>query len=137
MVGSAVAGAASFVVWSGLVYLLVSGRMSVARAGAAVVSLQVVSSALWGMVAAATRLFRTSLHLSDWRGFLEEVGGHTLRRGTRVPKAPEVVRAEQVSYTYPGAERPSLRAVDFQCRGRLKLNNFNAQTSTACRCSNP
>jgi ATP-binding cassette subfamily B protein len=116
VVGSAVAGAASFVVWAGLVYLLVSGRMSVARAGAAVVSLQVVSSALWGMVAAATRLFRTSLYLSDWRGFLEEAGGHTLRRGTRVPKAPEVVRAEQVSYTYPGAERPSLRAVDFQVR---------------------
>jgi len=66
------------------------------------------------MVAAATRLFRTSLHLSDWRGFLVEVGGHILRRGTRVPKAPEVVRAEQVSYTYPGAQRPSLRAVDFE-----------------------
>ncbi|MHA6763894.1 ABC transporter ATP-binding protein [Streptacidiphilus sp. PAMC 29251] len=116
LVGSAVAGAASFLVWAGLVYLLVSGRMSVAHAGAAVVSLQVVSNALWGMVAAATRLFRTSLYLSDWRAFLTEAGGHSLRRGSGVPAAPEVVRAERVSYTYPGAERPSLRAVDFRVR---------------------
>ena len=116
VLGSSVAGAASFLVWAGLVYLLASGRMSVAHAGAAVVSLQVVSSALWGMVAAATRLFRTSLYLSDWRAFLEEAGGHSLRRGTGAPKAPEVVRAEKAGYTYPGADRPSLRAVDFQVR---------------------
>ena len=116
LLGAAVAGAASFLVWAGLVYLLASGRMSVAHAGAAVVSLQVVSGALWGMVAAATRLFRTSLYLSDWRAFLEEAGGHSLRRGTAVPRTPEVVRAERVTYTYPGARHPSLRAVDFQVR---------------------
>lgn len=115
-VGSAVSGVTTLLLWAGLVLLLVDHRMSVARAGAAVIALQSVSTALWGMVVAASRLYRTGAYLADWRSFLDEVGGYRLARGHATPGDPAVFRAEGTCFTYPGADRPALTGVDFEVR---------------------
>ncbi|WP_377274478.1 ATP-binding cassette domain-containing protein [Peterkaempfera sp. SMS 1(5)a] len=115
-VGSAVSGLTTLLLWAGLVALLIGHQISVARAGAAVIALQSVSTALWGMVVAASRLYRTGAYLADWRSFLNEVGGHRLARGSSVPGDTQMFRAEGVSFSYPGSDGPALSDVDFEVR---------------------
>ncbi|WP_109278701.1 ABC transporter ATP-binding protein [Streptomyces orinoci] len=116
LAGSAAGGAASALVWAALAMLLATGRVSIASAGTAVFALRSVGSALRGMVAYGTRLFRTGLYLDDWAEFIEEAGGHRVRRGTVRPAAPNAVEAEAVGYRYPGADRPALEKVSLTVR---------------------
>jgi len=118
--GSAVAGLSSLLLWATLLGLLVTHRMSPVRAGTAVVALQAVSTALWGLVVAASRLFRTSVYLADWKAYLEETAKHRLVRGSTIPKDVQEFRATKVTFTYPDADRPALDGVDFQVsRGEI------------------
>ncbi|MBT2382982.1 ABC transporter ATP-binding protein [Streptomyces sp. ISL-11] len=116
LLGSLAGGAASGLVWVALVLLLGSGRMSVASAGTAVFALRTVGSSLRGMVGYGTRLFRTGLYLDDWAEFIDEAGGHRLRRGTKVPTAPLAVRAEALTFRYPGTDHPALEKVSLDVR---------------------
>ncbi|WP_406508940.1 ABC transporter ATP-binding protein [Streptomyces sp. NBC_00212] len=116
VLGSLVGGVAAGVVWGALAWLLGSGRMSVASAGTAVFALRTVASSLRGVVGYGTRLFRTGLYLDDWAEFIEEAGGHRMARGKVAPPAPEVVRAESLTYRYPGSERPALEKVTVEVR---------------------
>ncbi|MGW2324410.1 ABC transporter ATP-binding protein [Streptomyces sp. NPDC001700] len=99
--GALTGGFASGLVWASLALLLGSGQMSVASAGTAVFALRTVGASLQGMVGYGTRLFRTGLYLDDWAEFIEEAGGHRMRRGSRVPDVPRVIRAEGLTYAYP------------------------------------
>ncbi|MER7791424.1 ABC transporter ATP-binding protein [Streptomyces sp. NPDC097640] len=116
VLGALAGGAASGLVWAALALLLGSGRMSVASAGTAVFALRTVGSSLRGMVGYGTRLFRTGLYLDDWAEFIEEAGGHRVRRGGRVASAPKVVRAEAVTYRYPESDAPALDEVSVEVR---------------------
>ncbi|MDT0549444.1 ABC transporter ATP-binding protein [Streptomyces lonegramiae] len=116
VLGALAGGAASGLVWAALALLLGSGRMSVASAGTAVFALRTVGSSLRGMVGYGTRLFRTGLYLDDWAEFIEEAGGHRMRRGARVASAPKVVRAEAVTYRYPESDAPALDEVSVEVR---------------------
>ncbi|WP_331766837.1 ATP-binding cassette domain-containing protein [Embleya sp. NBC_00896] len=120
LVGAAVGGLAASLVWGALAYLLSSGRMSVAAAGTAVIALRTVGTALGGLVVSGSRLYSVGLYLDDWARFLDEAGGHAMRRGTLVPEPPVVVRAEQVTYNYPGKATPAVDGVDLEVRkGRI------------------
>ncbi|MFI1329715.1 ABC transporter ATP-binding protein [Streptomyces sp. NPDC020845] len=116
VLGALAGGVASGLVWAALALLLSSGRMSVASAGTAVFALRTVGSSLRGMVGYGTRLFRTGLYLDDWAEFIEEAGGHRMRRGGRIPSAPKVVRAESVTYRYPESDAPALDEVSVEVR---------------------
>ncbi|MGY0062448.1 ABC transporter ATP-binding protein [Streptomyces sp. LZ34] len=116
VLGALAGGVASGLVWAALALLLGSGRMSVASAGTAVFALRTVGSSLRGMVGYGTRLFRTGLYLDDWAEFVEEAGGHRMRRGGRVASAPKVVRAESVTYRYPESDAPALDEVSVEVR---------------------
>lgn len=116
LLGSLAGGVASGLVWVALALLLGSGHMSVASAGTAVFALRTVGSSLRGMVGYGTRLFRTGLYLDDWAEFIEEAGGHRMRRGAEVPASPLAVRAEGLTYCYPGADRPALEKVGLEVR---------------------
>lgn len=116
LVGALAGGVASGMVWAALGLLLESGHMTVASAGTAVFALRTVGSSLRGMVGYGTRLFRTGLYLDDWAEFIEEAGGHRMRRGSWVPQAPLSVKAEALTYCYPGAERPALEKVSLEVR---------------------
>nr|WP_229326251.1 ABC transporter ATP-binding protein [Streptomyces sp. UNOC14_S4] len=116
LLGAAAGGIASGLVWTMLALLLATGHMSVASAGTAVFALRTVGSSLRGMVGYGTRLFRTGLYLDDWAEFIDEAGGHRMRRGGQVPEAPLEVRAEALTYCYPGAGHPALEKVDLTVR---------------------
>jgi len=115
-VGSAVGGLASMLLWVTLVVLLITGRMSPLHAGTAVVALQAVSSALWGLVVAASQLFRISVYLTGWKDYIEEAASHRLTRGSAIPADVREFRVVEVSFTYPGADRPALDNVSFTVR---------------------
>ncbi|MFF4528735.1 ABC transporter ATP-binding protein [Streptomyces sp. NPDC001407] len=114
LLGAVAGGIASGMVWTALALLLESGHMTVASAGTAVFALRTVGSSLRGMVGYGTRLFRTGLYLDDWAEFIEEAGGHRMRRGSRIPEAPLSVRAEGLTYCYPGSEHPALEKVSLE-----------------------
>lgn len=56
------------------------------------------------------------MYLDDWADFIDEAGGHRIDRGPRTPAAPTVVRAENVTFQYPSAERPALHGVSLEVR---------------------
>ncbi|MFD9629427.1 ABC transporter ATP-binding protein [Streptomyces violascens] len=116
VIGALAGGLAAGLVWGALAWLLGSGRMSVASAGTAVFALRTVATSLHGVVGYGTRLFRTGLYLDDWAEFIDEAGGHRMARGTLAPPAPGVVRAESLTYRYPGSERAALEKVTVEVR---------------------
>ncbi len=116
LLGAVVGGLASTLVWAALVVLLATGHMSVASAGTAVFALRTVGSSLRGVVGYGSRLFRTGLYLDDWAEFIEKAGGHRTVRGTRIPGPPLSVKAEALTYRYPGSDRPALEKVSLEVR---------------------
>ncbi|MGK5546369.1 ABC transporter ATP-binding protein [Streptomyces sp. URMC 127] len=116
LAGAVAGGIASGLVWAALALLLGTGHMSLASAGTAVFALRSVGSSLRGMVGYGARLFRTGLYLDDWAEFIDEAGGHRMQRGTRAPAAPLAVRAESLTFCYPGSDRPALQDVSLEVR---------------------
>ncbi|WP_425506614.1 ABC transporter ATP-binding protein [Streptomyces rectiverticillatus] len=116
LAGAVAGGLASGLVWAALALLLGTGHMSLASAGTAVFALRSVGSSLRGMVSYGARLFRTGLYLDDWAEFIDEAGGHRMQRGTRTPAAPAAVRAESLTFCYPGSDRPALHKVSLEVR---------------------
>ncbi|MFF8727139.1 ABC transporter ATP-binding protein [Streptomyces sp. NPDC015171] len=116
LIGALAGGVGAVVVWAALGLLLATGHMSVASAGTAVFALRTVGSSLRGLVGYGAQLFRTGLYFDDWVDFIGEAGGHRMRRGTAVAPPPEAVRAENLTYTYPGADRPALDGVTLEVR---------------------
>ncbi|MFF3606871.1 ABC transporter ATP-binding protein [Streptomyces sp. NPDC002463] len=116
LIGAVTGGIASAAVWIALGMLLATGHMSVASAGTAVFAMRTVGSSLRGMVGYGTQLFRTGLYFDDWVEFIEEAGGHRLNRGTVIPGSPSVVKADSLTYYYPGADRPALDKVTLEVR---------------------
>ncbi|MFF7726655.1 ABC transporter ATP-binding protein [Streptomyces sp. NPDC008001] len=114
LVGAVAGGIASGLVWGALALLLGTGRMSLASAGTAVFALRSVGSSLRGMVGYGARLFRTGLYLDDWAEFIDEAGGHRMQRGALAPDAPKSVRAESLTFCYPGSDRPALQDVSLE-----------------------
>ncbi|WP_202234665.1 ABC transporter ATP-binding protein [Actinacidiphila reveromycinica] len=116
LLGSLAGGLASGLVWAALIALIGTGRISVASAGTATFALRSVASGLHGIVGYGAIIFRTGMYLDDWSDFLDEAGGHRVRRGAVVPAGPAVVRAEHLGYAYPDADRPSLSDVTLDVR---------------------
>ncbi|MFJ8746688.1 ATP-binding cassette domain-containing protein [Embleya sp. NPDC127516] len=118
MTGDAIAGLLTGATWAALVWLAASGRVSLAAAGAAVVGIRVASAAVDSMVRAAAKVFHTGLYVDDWRTFLADAEQWRTTRGTTaLPTAgPALVRAEAVSFTYPGRDTPAVADLSLELR---------------------
>ncbi|WP_370153867.1 ATP-binding cassette domain-containing protein [Streptacidiphilus sp. EB129] len=116
LVGDGLAGLATAATWAALGALVATGSLPLAAAGTAVVAVRTSSSALTSLVRAGARLFRTSLYLDDWSRFLTTAQARRAVRGAaEVGKdGPDLIRAEGVTFTYPGASAPSLRGIDLE-----------------------
>ncbi|MFJ4008200.1 hypothetical protein [Streptomyces sp. NPDC090026] len=92
--------------------------MELAVAGTAALAVRTSGAALATTVRAGARLFRTSLSLDDWARFLNVAKPWTTRRGTAAvaEDGPQVITAEDVSFTYPGADTPALDGINLDCR---------------------
>ncbi|MGW4895887.1 ATP-binding cassette domain-containing protein [Kitasatospora sp. NPDC004240] len=110
-------GAGSILIWGTLLYLVSSGRIDLAAAGAATFALRTATAGVQGMVGNGARLYRMGLYLDDFFAFLDEAGGYRIRRGVVVPPAPTTIEARALTYVYPGEQQePALRGVDLTLR---------------------
>ncbi|MFD7169021.1 ABC transporter ATP-binding protein [Streptomyces violascens] len=118
LLGSAVSGLMLGATWAALGWLAATGRMDLAIAATAVIAVRTSTGALTSLVMAAARLFRTSLYLDDWQAFLRRAKALRAVRGTtQLPAgAPAEIRAENVSYIYPGADTPAVDGVSLTLR---------------------
>ncbi|MEU5383233.1 ABC transporter ATP-binding protein [Kitasatospora cineracea] len=106
-------GAGSALIWGALLYLIASGRISLAAAGSATFALRTASSGVQGMVGNGARLYRMGLYLDDYFTFLDEAGGHRIARGEVVPEVPKRIEVTTLTYSYPGEQQePALRGID-------------------------
>ncbi|MEU7640934.1 ABC transporter ATP-binding protein [Streptomyces sp. NPDC039016] len=106
------------VVWSGIVYLMLTGHMAVAAAGTTVLVVRTASGALTSTVRAAARLFATSLYIADWATFLDRARTWAMQRGTTPapPTGPETISARGLTFTYPGKSDAAVADVNLDIR---------------------
>ncbi|WP_433216705.1 ATP-binding cassette domain-containing protein [Microtetraspora malaysiensis] len=116
LVGSAVSGLASALMWAGVMLLLGTGHISAAAAGTLVFTLRSAARGLYGIVGYGADLMRTGRYMDDWESFIQEAAGQRLDRGDIVPGRPQHVALHRVTYRYPEADHDTLREVDFEVR---------------------
>ncbi|TQF07072.1 ABC transporter ATP-binding protein [Kitasatospora acidiphila] len=110
-------GAGTALIWGVLLYLVASGRIGLAAAGSATFALRTAGSGVQGMVGNGARLYRMGLYLDDYFRFLDEAGGHRIRRGSVLPGAPAVLEVTGLCHSYPGEQQePALRDIDLTLR---------------------
>lgn len=103
--------------WAGLAWLAVTGRVPLAVAATAIVAVQTALAALSQVVINGAAVFHTSLYLTDMETFLNDAAARAPRRGRHEITAPvEEIRLDQVTYRYPGKERPAVEGVSLTLR---------------------
>src|SRR5439155_9419395 len=98
-----------------LVWLLLSGRTSLAATGAGVLGIVYLGQRLSSMMSSAGALYESALFVDDFTLFLGL--RHEVERARPTAAAPttfEELAVDRVTFTYPGAHRPALRDVSIQ-----------------------
>ncbi|WMD05641.1 ABC transporter ATP-binding protein [Streptomyces sp. FXY-T5] len=119
LAGAVAGGIASTAVWAALLWLLASGRMSLAAGGGAVFALQTATGSVRGIINGGARLVRTGWYVQDWQNFLDNAHGQAMTdsRGTApLAAAPERFEVRNVTYRYDGAPKDSLSNVSLHVR---------------------
>jgi ATP-binding cassette subfamily B protein len=113
-VASSAVGLASIAV---LVWLLLSGRTSLAGAGAGILGIIYLGERLNSALSSANALYESALFIDDFTLFLEL---HDIAERSRLsdtaPETFECLAVKDVTFTYPGAQGPALREVSIEIR---------------------
>lgn len=114
----ALLGVGTFVL---LASLVTSGQTSLARAGAAFVAVRLLQTRVGQVVGGLSELYESAIFLADLEIFLGLVPIVTeeqqaLVEATAAPTNLDVLRAEDVSFTYPGARTPAVSDVNLELR---------------------
>ena len=101
-----------------LFWLLLSDRMDLAAAGAAVLAITYLGQRLRTFAASAGTLYESSLFIEDYFDFVDRAPAATPRTAER-PAAPPAatfdrIALDGVGFTYPGAHEPALRNVSLE-----------------------
>jgi ATP-binding cassette subfamily B protein len=113
MIGRALAGVGTVVAYVVLGMLLFTGAMPLPLAGTAVVAMRQASSALSNTMHAVNTLYESSFYIAFYQQLLTQARQHhRTATGISVPTDPSTIRAEAVSFTYPGQDVPALREID-------------------------
>ncbi|MGW7333444.1 ATP-binding cassette domain-containing protein, partial [Streptomyces sp. NPDC054840] len=92
--------------------LVVGGYMAIAAAGTAIVAMRTSTAALSQLVVYGAAMFQHALYLGDYTAFVAEAAEKSGPRGPQVMEvAPQKIRLEEATYTYPGKDSPSLGPV--------------------------
>jgi ATP-binding cassette subfamily B protein len=111
-VAAALSGVAMAATYGTMIWLIMSGRMSLAVAGTAVIAVRSGSASLGALVMNVNQLHEESLYVRDHGRFLTEAAQRTIpETGRPVPKHVEQVTLDQVTYRYPDREAPALENV--------------------------
>ncbi|MDP8970938.1 MAG: ABC transporter ATP-binding protein/permease, partial [Actinomycetota bacterium] len=110
---SAVLGAAV----GGLVFMALSGRITLAEAGAATAAVLVLGERLMGSAMSAGQLYEAAPFIEDFLSFLELAPAAKSRPPTGpAPRGFSRLLVDGVSFTYPSGDRPALQDVSLEIR---------------------
>lgn len=117
LLSSLVGGVFLVSTWAALAWLAGTGRVPLAVAATAVVAVQTTLAALSQVIVNGAAVFHTSLYLSDMQAFLDDAEKRApQRRGLSVSAPVDEIRLEEVSYQYPGKEKPAVEALSLTMR---------------------
>ncbi|WNV82805.1 ABC transporter ATP-binding protein [Umezawaea sp. Da 62-37] len=115
LAGRALAGVGTGIAYLVLGFLLYSGRMELALAGAALVAMRTAATALSTTMYAVNQLYEHSFYIDFYRRLLLAAHArHHVSTGVTAPSDPGVIRLEGVTFTYPDADRPALADIDLE-----------------------
>ncbi|MEU4170744.1 ABC transporter ATP-binding protein [Streptomyces sp. NPDC026665] len=111
-VASALSGLATAATYGTMIWLIMSGYMSLAVAGTAVIAVRSGSASLGALVMNVNTLHEESLYVRDHGRFLAEAAGYAIPdTGGPVPEQVKQITLDEVSYRYPDREAPALDRV--------------------------
>ncbi|MEV4440351.1 ABC transporter ATP-binding protein [Streptomyces sp. NPDC049577] len=104
--------------WATLVWLTVSGQVSLAVSATAVVAVRTALANLTNVVHYCASLFHSTLFLGDWKRFVDTTTAElAVARGPlKAPVCPETIRLEDVTYGYPNKPRPAVDGLSLTLR---------------------
>ncbi|MEV6348821.1 ABC transporter ATP-binding protein [Actinoplanes sp. NPDC051851] len=115
--GQALSGLATGLAYVTLCWLLWTGRVELAAAGAAAYAINIGIGKLGELAFATNRVYEQGLYFTDFRQFCELSEAHAEPdTSLRAPETFEEIRADGVTFRYPDAERPAVRDVSLTLR---------------------
>ncbi|MDF3301401.1 ABC transporter ATP-binding protein [Streptomyces sp. K1PA1] len=116
LLAAGLAGVFTLGMWASLAALVVTGAMTAAIAGTAVVASQTAGRALNSIVRYGAVMFHHGLYLSDYHAFVDEVRSMTASRGTVQVGVPKEIHLDGAGYTYAAKDAPALHPVTLTLR---------------------
>jgi ATP-binding cassette subfamily B protein/ATP-binding cassette subfamily C protein len=115
LVGSALGGLATAGVYAVLGVLLAAGWIALSVAGTAVLALRSAATSLQQLMYSVNQCYEDGLYFSDYQAFCDEATARIPVPGPdTAPAGFERITASGVTFSYPGAEEPSLREVSVE-----------------------
>ena len=117
LTASAAGGVATAGVYVALGLLLAAGTVPVAVAGTAVLAIRSAQASLASLLYAVNQCYEEGLYFSDYLDFIADASGRVPPAGgTPAPASFGQISAEEVTFSYPGADEPALREVSVTIR---------------------
>lgn len=118
LLGSVVASTGTALTLVLLFWLLLSDRLDLASAGAAVLAITYLGQRLRTFATSAGTLYESSLFIEDYFDFLDLAPAEPAAPGPAPGRPPTFERLglDDVTFTYPGATEPALRHVSLEIR---------------------
>ncbi len=112
IVGEALGGVGTGLVYLALGLLLAFGALPLAVAGTAVLAIRQGQMSLSNLMYATNRLYEEGLYFTDFLDFCADAERRIADpRPTPAPRSFEEIRADDVTFSYPGSDNPALRGV--------------------------
>src|ERR1700761_8080321 len=120
-IGSSLGGLATAGVYVVLGVLLATGFLALAVAGTAVLAIRSAATSLQQLMYNVNQCYEDGLYFSDYVSFCEDAEARILQPGAAdAPPGFARIVASGVTFTYPGADEPSLREVSVEiARGEV------------------
>ncbi len=112
LTAAVVSGLFVVLTWGCLGALVAGGYMAIGAAGTAIVAMRTSTAALSQLVVYGAAMFQHALYLGDYATFIRQAAEQSGPRGPQELGAPQKIRLEAATYTYPGKDTPALGPVD-------------------------
>ncbi|GAA3694327.1 ABC transporter ATP-binding protein [Nonomuraea antimicrobica] len=117
LVGEALGGVGTALVYVALGVLLAAAAIPLAVAGTAVLAIRSGQTSLSSLMYATNRLYEQGLYFTDFLDFCAQAERRLAGpRPVAAPDGFECITADQVTFTYPGADEPALRGVSVEVK---------------------
>ncbi|GAA3608113.1 ABC transporter ATP-binding protein [Nonomuraea rosea] len=117
LIGNALGGVGSAVVYAALGALLLLGAIPLAVAGTAVLAIRSSQSSLSSLMYTTNSLYEQGLYFTDFLQFCADAERRLIPpRPLPAPEGFDRITADDLTFTYPGAGEPALRGVSVEIK---------------------